>query len=96
MLSIKNQVISLILNDSVFSTHTGFSIQNERLTTLSEFTSSMFTALIYSYTCKSSHDQCEQKETRLAHVSIPQNVPGTQPNTVKNDDFDTNVNLIGS
>lgn len=96
MLNIKNQVIFLTWNDSVLSTHTGFSITKQSLTPLPEFMSNMFTALIYSYTCKSSHDQCEQKGKSLAQVSIPPNVPGTQHGTVRNDDLNANVNPTGS
>lgn len=45
-----------MLNDSVFSTHTGVSITTQTLTALPEFMSDIFTALIYTYTGKLLHD----------------------------------------
>lgn len=58
----------------IFSTHTGFSITKQKfLTTSPEFMSNMFTALIYSYTCK-FHMINVKKKKSLAHVSVLQNV----------------------
>lgn len=60
-------------------------LQNKNLTTLPEFMSNMFTALIYIYTCKLSHDQCIKKEfgTYINSSKCPCNL---KHNTVKNDD----------
>lgn len=43
-------------------------LPNKNLTILPEFMSNMFTALIYIYTCKYSHDQFIKKEESLAHI----------------------------